>query len=68
MRKRKEVYEQDASQSQKKVKIDETNKVADRTIFDKFFSIPTQVGFLPENIATSQKNEWTIKDYFNVMQ
>eukprot|EP00972_Heterocapsa_arctica_P067102 9903221-Heterocapsa_arctica.AAC.1 len=30
--------------------------------------MPTQVGFLPKNIAMSQNNKWTIKDYFNVMQ
>eukprot|EP00972_Heterocapsa_arctica_P112567 16432525-Heterocapsa_arctica.AAC.1 len=68
MRKRKEVNEQEATNIQKKVKTDETNKVANRETFYKFFRIPSQVGYLPENIALSQKNKWTIKDYFNAIE
>eukprot|EP00972_Heterocapsa_arctica_P028246 4154273-Heterocapsa_arctica.AAC.1 len=49
----------------KKVKTDETNKGAKRGSIDKFFSAPSQLGYLPENIPLSQKNSLTIQEYPN---
>eukprot|EP00972_Heterocapsa_arctica_P079105 11661965-Heterocapsa_arctica.AAC.1 len=55
MRKRKEVKEQAHSQLTKKIKTDVTNQGEKRETIDKFFSAPSQVGFIYENIPLSQK-------------
>eukprot|EP00972_Heterocapsa_arctica_P036472 5367972-Heterocapsa_arctica.AAC.1 len=64
MRKRKDINEQGTANSFKKSEIEETNATNRKTYY-QIYSFPSQIGFLPENIAMSQKNKWTINDYFN---
>eukprot|EP00972_Heterocapsa_arctica_P062824 9267439-Heterocapsa_arctica.AAC.1 len=56
MRKIKEVKEHTYSQLTKNIKTDVTNQGEKRITIYTFFSAPSQVGFLNENIPLSQKH------------